>query len=356
MSRELRACYARHIEQIERLMLAELEYWPWETLPQLREMAASYLSRPGKRLRPLLMLIFVDLGGGEFEKAYAAAAALEVYHTATLIYDDIQDNSEFRRGVPCAHVTASTSIAMNLAGTIRSFMYHILHRAKELLPEERLEIHRLIDEAATLVSLGQSIDIGWHEQWYPRYQDYPYEQMIRWKSAALFGCAAAIGAYLSGGDPKHVSLANIIGTELGSLFQKVDDYLDIFGNPAQAGRPLYNDLREGKLSLPILYLLDQLSIHGQKTLGEKVLTHLAKRESGQNDWQWLVNLMVTYDIAELLQQDFHQIEKKLALWLRSYGVQGGAAYEKLTLFLDSISKNVPKITQKEGVADGFFQE
>jgi geranylgeranyl diphosphate synthase type I len=186
-------------------------------------MASRHLSRAGKRLRPPLVLLFADACGVRLSRTYAAAAAIEVYHPATLIYDDIQDNAEFRRGLPCPHVTSSTSMAMNLAGTIRSLMYHILHRASDLTQAEQVEIHHQIDEAATKVSPGQSIDTGRHEQWYTGHQDYPYEQMIRWKSAALFGCSAAVGALLAGVDSETVALTESIGTNLGVLFQKMDD-------------------------------------------------------------------------------------------------------------------------------------
>lgn len=336
--------YATHLEQIERLMMTELEHWSWEAIPQLRVMAERYLSRTGKRLRPLLLFLFVDLLGGRLEKSYAAAAAIEVYHTATLIYDDIQDNSEFRRGLPCAHVTASTSMAMNLAGTIRSLMYHILHLTSELTSDERLEIHLRIDEAATRVSLGQSIDIGWHEQWYSNYQSYPYEQMVRWKSAALFGCAATIGAFLAGGNRSTVAHAESIGIELGALFQKVDDYLDIFGDPALSGRPLYNDFNEGKLSQPVLCLLDQLSLYGQTEQVERVLTSLARREIRQADWQWLVDLMLEYKVAILLQEQFRETEAKLARSLEEYKDRREAR-ERLNLFITSLSTAVRHTSQ-----------
>jgi geranylgeranyl diphosphate synthase type I len=318
MTDALHESYATHLEHISELMLKELHYWPWENVPRLRAMASQYLLRTGKRLRPLLVLLFADACGAQLTRTYAAAAAIEVYHTATLIYDDIQDNAEFRRGLPCPHVTSSTSMAMNLAGTIRSLMYHILHRACDLTLAEQVEIHHRIDEAATRVSLGQSIDIGWHEQWYACYQEYPYEQMIRWKSAALFECAAAIGALLAGADPRTVALAASIGSDLGVLFQRVDDYLDIFGQPALVGRPLYNDLHEGKVSLPVLCLLDQLRAHGRTDTVTLVLQHLAARAHEQRDWHWLLDLMRTYNVAGLLQEQVRQAETQLAALLQQF--------------------------------------
>jgi geranylgeranyl pyrophosphate synthase len=319
MTRTLKQHYAPHIERIENLMLAELAYWQWDAVPRLQELVRAQLGRKGKRLRPLLTLIFADLFGGPLERTYAAAAAIEVYHTATLIYDDIQDNSEFRRGLPCAHVTTSTSTAMNLAGTIRSLMYHILHRAVELTPEERLEIHRRIDEAATRVSCGQSIDIGWHEGWYLDYQHYPYDQMVAWKSAALFGCAAGAGAFIAGASMEEVRQAEDTGTDLGILFQMVDDYLDIYGDPQIMRRPLFNDFREGKLAYPVIILLDKLAASSNNDTLLRVLESLARRDAQRTDWQWMVQLMDEFDVRGDLRRRFDQRARQFKSQVASLG-------------------------------------
>src|SRR5437762_13995293 len=104
----LRQRYASHIDQIERIIIEEITYWNWDDIPQMRALVMRYLARSGKRLRPLLGLLFADLYGGRLETVYWPVPAIEMYHTATLVYDDIQDNSDFRRGLPCAHATAST--------------------------------------------------------------------------------------------------------------------------------------------------------------------------------------------------------------------------------------------------------
>ncbi len=339
MPKALKHHYASHITQIDSLMLAELTQWQWDAVPQLQELAKLYLTRAGKRLRPLLTLIFTDVFGGQLERTYAAAAAIEVYHTASLIIDDIQDNSEFRRGLPCAHVTASTSMAMNLAGTIRSLMYHILYRACELTPVEQLEIHRRIDEAATSVPRGQSIDIGWHEGWYPSYRAYPYEQMVRWKCAALFGCAASIGAFLAEADTTAVQQAEQVGIELGTLFQMVDDYLDLFGDPAIMRRPLFNDLREGKLTYPLIILLDKLSATSHDRMVGKVLESLAERNAQQMDWQWLVELMHECDVRRDLLRTFERRAAQLKSQIAYLG-SNAEARDHVHAFVDLILAHI----------------
>ncbi len=288
------------------------------------------------------MLLFADLHDGALETAYWPAAAIEVYHTATLIYDDIQDNSEFRRGQPCAHVTASTSTAMNLAAVVRTLMYHFLHRSPHLSTTQKLEIHQLLDHTATLVALGQSIDIGWHEGWYSSYQDFPYERMIMWKSAVLFGCAAAIGTLLSGVDAPVVRQAEKLGLEIGQLFQMLDDYLDVFGNSATMRRPLFNDFREGKITLPVICLLTQLSADGKAKMTQDILQRLRERDMQNMNWQWLVDLMLESKIDCYLRKQFQEKVSELTSAIELIG-GNTEVRQGLCLFIASLIQPIGPI-------------
>ncbi len=282
--------YADHIDQIEQLIAKEVTYWDWGGEPQMEALVSRYLHRSGKRLRPLLVLLFADLHDGALETAYWPAAAIEVYHTATLIYDDIQDNSEFRRGQPCAHVTASTSTAMNLAAVVRTLMYHFLHRSPHLSTTQKLEIHQLLDHTATLVALGQSIDIGWHEGWYSSYQDFPYERMIMWKSAVLFGCAAAIGTLLSGVDAPVV----------------------------------------------------QLSADGKAKMTQDILQRLRERDMQNMNWQWLVDLMLESKIDCYLRKQFQEKVSELTSAIELIG-GNTEVRQGLCLFIASLIQPIGPI-------------
>ena len=300
----LRNSYASYLAETGKLMLSEVENLDWGYAPQMKALVLRYLTRTGKRLRPMMLFIFNDLFSGDVTRTCCAAASIETYHTATLIYDDIQDNSEFRRGLPCAHITASTSMAMNQAGVIRSLMYHMLYRCHKLSVEEQLAVHRYIDKATTLVAVGQSIDIGWHEGWYTTYRDFPYDAMIAQKTGALFGCAAATGAYLAGATQREIDVAEQMGTEIGSLFQTVDDYLDVFGDPVLMGRPLNDDLREGKITAPVLCLLNDLAGKGDVTIIEKILFELDQRDKTRTDWEWVSDLMLNHKVDQILLTQF----------------------------------------------------
>jgi len=338
--------YPYHLQQIETLVVEEVSQWIWDDVPQMRELVMSYLGRKGKHLRPLLLFIFIDLHSGRVERAYGPAAALEIYHTATLIYDDIQDNSEFRRGLPCAHITASTSTAMNLAAVVRTLMYHCIHRSPHLSVTEKLAVHQQLDCTATFVSLGQSIDIGWHEGWYNSYRDFPYERMIQWKSAALFRAAASIGTFLSGANMAMVKRAEEVGQQMGMLFQMVDDYLDVFGDAVLMRRPLYNDFREGKITYPVLCLLDQLTKQAPSGRADVVLQRLAKRDALEVNWQWLVDLMLEFRVDQLLQAQLIEKVRQLTLSIQQVG-RNATVRDDLSAFLDLIMTPVTKKQKDE---------
>jgi geranylgeranyl pyrophosphate synthase len=219
---------AEHFDEVGRCALDELAQWPWHAVPPLRDLIHQQLTTPGKRLRAHLALSTVEALGGDPRRVYAPAASAELYHLAALILDDIEDNSAFRRGAPAVHTTTATSTAINVAATIRSLAYHPVHRSPYLSTEEKYEIHRRLDGAATHLVLGQSIDIGWHNGWYASPAEFPYREMVRWKTGVLFGYSAWCGAYVSGADADTCQAAERFGTAAGALYQMVDDHADGF--------------------------------------------------------------------------------------------------------------------------------
>lgn len=139
MIEQLHKKYDTSLTCIQSLVLSEIEEWNWSSIPQMKELVVGSFIRKGKRLRPLTAFLFCDVFNGDVSRVCHAACAIEIYHTATLIYDDIQDNSEFRRGLPCAHITTSTSMAMNQAGVVRSLMYHVIHKCARIQLSEKMK-------------------------------------------------------------------------------------------------------------------------------------------------------------------------------------------------------------------------
>jgi geranylgeranyl diphosphate synthase type I len=224
----------------------------------------------------------------------------------------VQDHSEIRRGEPTVSASVGTSTAVNVALFVRSLSYHLVHRCTDQDPDEKLRIHEELDHAATRLILGQSIDIGWHENWYDSYRHFPYVRMIEGKSGALFGCAAAMGACASKADPAVIGAARDYGTAFGVLYQMVDDYLDIFGDETMLRRPRFDDFREGKMTGPVISLLSALEDGAREKDIDLVLAGLAGGNPVARDWGWLLELMQEHDIAGKLQKGISQRASRLS--------------------------------------------
>jgi len=308
----LRQEYAPHLAELDQIMLSELARWQSTDIERLWSLTHAQLQRHGKQLRPLLSLMMTEYLGGEPRAAIPAAASVEFYHMASLVLDDMQDHSEVRRGEPTISASASASTAVNVALFVRSLSYHLVNRCTDQDSAERLRIHQELDGAATHLILGQSIDIGWQENWYSSYRDFPYLRMIEGKSGALFGCAAAVGACASKADPAVISAARDYGTAFGVLYQMVDDYLDVFGDETVLRRPRFDDFREGKMTGPVISLLSALQDEGRGRDIDLVLAGLTGHDPAARDWGWLLGLMHEHDVAGKLRKDISERASRLA--------------------------------------------
>lgn len=313
MLHDLQGKYAEYLAKMDDLMLDELARWRAGEIDRLWAVAHAQVKRHGKQLRPLLALAIADLLGGELDRAVAPAASVEFYHTAALILDDVQDNAETRRGEPTVSVTTTPSTAINIALFVRSLSYHVISRCPNADAIGKLNLYRELDNAASHLIIGQSIDVGWHEGWYQSYLDLPYMRMIAGKSGSLFGCAAAMGACTAGADREVVGTAREYGTSFGVLYQMVDDYLDVFGDGTALRRPPYEDFREGKMTLPVIRLLSAIEKAGGKESIAFVLRRIADdRSRGAADWEWLLALMREFAVAEQLRQELALRASELA--------------------------------------------
>lgn len=303
--------YAPCLAEVNQIMLSELARWRRTEIERLWSLTQAQVARRGKQLRPLLSLMMTDYLGGEPRAVIPAAASVEFYHLASLVLDDVQDHSEIRRGEPTVNASAGPSTAVNVALFVRSLSYHLVNGGTGHDPAEQLRIHQELDHAATLLILGQSIDIGWHEKWYESYREFPYQKMIEGKSGALFGCAAAVGACVSGRDPRVIRAARNYGTAFGALYQLVDDYLDVFGDGTVLRRPKFDDFREGRMTAPVISLLGSLEEEAREKDAERVLAGLADGDPARG-WDWLLDLMREHDVAGKMRKQISGRASSLA--------------------------------------------
>ena len=212
----------------------------------------------GKLLRPALCLLCSEAVGGDAATALPAAAAIELLHNFTLIHDDIEDRSETRHGRPTLWTLVGTPQAINAGdGLFVLAQRTLLDLSASGLDSARvLKAARILDDACIRLCEGQYADIGFEER--ERVTRDEYEAMIAGKTSALLGAAAAIGALAGGADDATVTAFERAGVLLGLAFQVQDDVLGVWGESAQTGKPVGDDIRSRKKSFPIVHAWDTL--------------------------------------------------------------------------------------------------
>ncbi len=205
----------------------------------------------GKRVRPLLVLLSCQASGGNWLHAIPAAAAVELIHNFSLVHDDIQDNSDLRRGRPTVWKRWGMPQAIN-AGDGLFVLAHLALADLEgkFPPETILKVFRLFDETCLDLTRGQFLDIAYEQR--ADLSLEAYWPMVAGKTAALLAACCEIGAVLGGADETVQASYKSFGNYLGLAFQVQDDYLGIWGDSALTGKSAESDLATGKKSFPVL--------------------------------------------------------------------------------------------------------
>jgi geranylgeranyl diphosphate synthase type I len=213
----------------------------------------------GKRLRPLVCLLCCEAAGGAARIAVPAAAAIELLHNFTLVHDDIQDNSAYRRHRRTVWSLWGMAQGINVGDGMHAIANRALTRlrAYDVPPEHVLDLMEAFDVTVLRICEGQYQDVDFERRWDITADDYLH--MIRGKTAAIFAFAATVGATLAEALPARTQTFSHFGNALGLGFQVQDDILGIWGDPAVTGKETADDIRRRKKSLPILMLHDRAS-------------------------------------------------------------------------------------------------
>ena len=215
--------------------------------PAVEGYVAYALESTGKRLRPALALIAGGATGGIGPDHFDLAVVVELIHAATLVHDDILDSADTRRGQPTANAKWGNSLSVLLGDCLFS---HALKLASGFRSGEMM---RRMAEAASEVCSGEIIQT--QRRFDLKLSVPDYYRIIEMKTGALFAVATELGAFLNEATPSVIAAMRTFGLKFGTAFQIYDDVLDLAGDEASAGKSLGSDLRKGKLTLPILYLL-----------------------------------------------------------------------------------------------------
>jgi len=209
--------------------------------------------KAGKRLRPIFLLLACEAQGGDWQQAIPAASAVELLHNFTLIHDDIEDHGQTRRGRPTLWAVWGAAQAINAGDALFSLAYRSLFNLQTtgISPETVLRAVNLYTDAILHITEGQHLDLSFETK--SEVDEDTYLTMIRSKTAALLGLVCELGGMLAGASEAHLTALRDFGVELGMAFQMQDDWLGLWGNPEQTGKPVGSDLRSRKKTLPILH-------------------------------------------------------------------------------------------------------
>jgi octaprenyl-diphosphate synthase len=203
----------------------------------------------GKRVRPAVLLMAARLGGYEGDRAVLYASVVEFIHTATLVHDDIIDDSELRRGRLAVHSRWGNDITVLLGD------YLYIKSMALALTHDTLDIVRLLCDVTLRMIEGELYQLTKNGD--ADITEDEHFEIIRRKTAYLFGGCAQIGGMLGGVTAERERALQEYGFNLGIAFQIVDDLLDFTGDLQALGKPVGADLREGKMTLPLIHLLGQ---------------------------------------------------------------------------------------------------
>ena len=213
------------------------------------QIAHYIISAGGKRIRPMLVLLFSGALGFTGKERFELAATVEFIHTATLLHDDVVDESSLRRGRQTANALFGNAASVLVGDFVYSRAFQMM------VSVNRMRVLEVLADATNVIAEGEVLQLmNMHD---PDLSVDDYLRVIRFKTAKLFEASARLGAVLAGSDAAVEESCAAYGRSLGTAFQLVDDLLDYEGATAQLGKDVGDDLREGKPTLPLLVAMER---------------------------------------------------------------------------------------------------
>ena len=296
---------------------------------KLYDAAGHLIVHGGKRLRPYMVFQSCKILGGRSSKAMPAASAVEMIHNFTLVHDDIMDNDEVRHGVPTVHKKFGMPLAILAGDVLFSKAYQVITQSK-LSPDAITELVSRLAKACVDVCEGQLLDIKMaDEKRIPTQAEYI--NMISKKTAALFDVSCAMGAICATRKNKDIRNLSTFGKNLGIAFQITDDLIGVMGDPKITKKPVGNDLREGKKSLPILMAIKSSKGKDKKT----ILNAFGNSKITRKDLNKAVEVIRSIGIEDKVRRHALSYASKAEKSLESYS---GPNKRELIALLDFVVK------------------
>lgn len=257
----LQAALDEDMKAVNRMIVARMD----SPVPMIPELAGYLIAAGGKRIRPLMTLAATALYGGDMVRAHRLSAAVEFIHTATLLHDDVVDDSGERRGQKSANVIYGNEASV----LVGDFLFS---RAFQLMVEDgNLNVLKILSDASAIIAQGEVLQLATQGNLDTTMDDYL--AVIKGKTAALFAAACEVGPLISTEDVNAARIMAEYGMNLGIAFQIADDILDYSASQEKLGKTVGDDFREGKMTAPVIIALaaanDEERLFWKRTMGDK---------------------------------------------------------------------------------------
>jgi octaprenyl-diphosphate synthase len=286
----------------------------------IRQMAEALITAGGKRLRPAVLLLVSAALGAQGGARHQLAAVIELIHTATLIHDDVVDESELRRGKKTAHTLFGNAASVLVGDFLYSRAFQIMVEIKQL------RVMQIVAHATNKIAEGEILQLSHLHN--PDIDEAGYRQVITYKTARLFEVSAQLGAVLADAPRQIENRAAEFGRHLGIAFQLLDDWLDYAGYAHMMGKTVGNDLREGKTTLPLITLMRR----GNPQQRELARTAIQTGNAARFD-----DIRAAVDHSGALDYTLQCAQKEAAHAIAALGVLPDSVYRKSLLELCAYS-------------------
>ncbi len=239
----IQSCISADIDAVNKVIQQSL----YSDVVLVNQVANYIIESGGKRLRPILVLLSAGLFGAIKPEHHQLAAVVEFIHTATLLHDDVVDESAKRRGQSTANALFGNAASVLVGDFVYSRAFQMM------VSVQNMRVMEILSDATNIIAEGEVLQLlNVHNA---DISDDDYLKVIHYKTAKLFEAATRLGAVISNSNAHDETALSQYGMHIGTAFQLVDDVLDLSGNAAEIGKNLGDDLSEGKPTLPLLYAM-----------------------------------------------------------------------------------------------------
>ncbi|RJG03715.1 octaprenyl diphosphate synthase [Noviherbaspirillum sedimenti] len=292
---------AADMEAVNHLIRQQLN----SDVPLVNQISEYIISAGGKRIRPMLVLLTANAHACQGNIHHTLAGLIEFIHTATLLHDDVVDESSLRRGRQTANALFGNAASVLVGDFIYTRAFQMIVAVGDM------RIMQILADATNVIAEGEVLQLlNMHD---PDVNEARYLQVIRSKTAKLFEAATQIGALAAGASAADVEAAAEYGRSLGTAFQLIDDVLDYSGNAEEIGKNVGDDLREGKPTLPLIYLLQ----HGTPSQRELVRTCI--QNGDESHFAAILDAVTSSGALDYTKRAAEQAAQRAADAIRGWG-------------------------------------